>query len=66
MKDLVPDRPDSLYTIGYMLFGRASIFILASIFFLNGFGLCMIYFIVFGDTAGQLASSFKEGEELGS
>ena len=65
IRDLVPDKPDSLYEIGYMLFGRKSIFILASVFFLNGFGLCMIYFIVFGDTAGQLAASFTSDYELG-
>ena len=52
IKDIVPDRPDSLYEIGYMIMGRKSIFILASILIINAFGLCMIYFIVFGDTAG--------------
>ena len=66
LKDLIPDRPDSLYEIGYMILGRTSIFVLASIFFLNSFGLCMIYFIVFGDTGGQIAASFVEGGELGS
>ena len=52
IKDIVPDKPDSLYEIGYMIMGRKSIFILASILIINSFGLCMIYFIVFGDTAG--------------
>ena len=52
VKDVVPENPDSLYEIGYMILGRKSIFILASIFIINAFGLCMIYFIVFGDTAG--------------
>ena len=52
VKDIVPENPDSLYEIGYMILGRKSIFILASIFIINAFGLCMIYFIVFGDTAG--------------
>ena len=67
MRDLVPDKPDSLYEIGYMIIGRSSIFVLGSIFFINAFGLCMIYFIVFGDTLAQLAVSFSGGEEtLGS
>jgi len=66
VKDLVPDKPDSLYEIGYMLVGRASIFVLASIFIINSFGLCMIYFIVFGDTFGQLVASFTDDQELGS
>ena len=52
VKDLVPDHPESLYEIGYLLMGRASIFVLASTFIVNSFGLCLIYFSVFGDTAG--------------
>ena len=66
IKDLVPDKPDSLYEIGYMILGRSSIFLLASILIINSFGLCMIYFIVFGDTAGQLAASFTDNEVLDS
>ena len=52
IKDIVPDSPTSLYEIGYMIVGRASIFLLGSVFFLNSVGLCMIYFMVFGDTGG--------------
>ena len=66
VRDLVPDKPDSLYEIGYMILGRKSIFVLASIFLINSLGLCMIYFIVFGDTAGQLAASFTTDEKLGT
>jgi amino acid permease len=66
VKDLVPGKPDSLYEIGYFIMGRASIFMLGSIFVVNSLGLCMIYFIVFGDTAGQLAASFTESEVLDS
>ena len=66
IKDIVPDHPDSLYEIGYMIMGRASIFLLASILIINALGLCMIYFIVFGDTAGQLAASFTAAEHLGT
>ena len=49
-KDLIPGQPESLYEIGYMLIGRASLFIIASILIINAFGVVMIYFIVFGDT----------------
>lgn len=49
-----------------MIVGRKSIFILASIFIINSFGLCMIYFIVFGDTFGQLVASFTDDQELDS
>ena len=51
VRDLVPDRPDSLYEIGYIILGRISIYMLASIFLITSLGLCIIYFIVFGDTA---------------
>ena len=66
IKDIVPDHPDSLYELGFMIMGRKSIFLLASILIINSFGLCMIYFIVFGDTAGQLVASFTENETLDS
>ena len=51
-KDIVPGMPETLYEIGYLVVGRASIYIIASIICINAFGLCIIYFIVFGDTAG--------------
>lgn len=54
IKDTIPDRPESLYEIGYMLLRRKSIFIIATITSILSFGLMMIYFIVFGDTAAQL------------
>ena len=66
IKDAVPDKPTSLYELGYMLNGRASIFIIAITMIINSLGLCMIYFITFGDTMGQLVASFVDGAELGS
>jgi len=64
--EIIPSHPDNLYEIGYILFGRCSIFFLSSMICINTIGICMIYFIVFGDTAGQLAASFTDGETLGS
>ena len=62
VKDLIPDKPESLYEIGYMVLGRSAIFYVAVIQFINSFGLMLVYFIVFGDTAGQLfANIFNEG-----
>jgi amino acid permease len=58
MHALVPDRPDSLYEIGYMLSGRSTIFVNAIICVVNSIGLMMIYFIVFSETMGQLVGSF--------
>jgi hypothetical protein len=48
VKDGLPDSPESLYEIGYMLLGTKSIYALACILIVNSFGLCLIYFIVFG------------------
>lgn len=50
-KDIVPDKPSSLYEIGYMVMGRNSIFIVGGVQFLNSFGLMLVYFILFGDTS---------------
>ena len=61
-KDIVPDKPESLYEIGYMVMGRSSIFMVGGVQFINSFGLMMVYFIIFGDTAGQLfANIFGSG-----
>ena len=57
-RELVPENPISTYEIGYILAGRAFIFVLAIILCINSFGICIIYFMVFGETAGQLACSF--------
>jgi len=57
LKDIIPDKPESLYEIGYMVIGRPSIFLLAIVLIINAFGLCMLYFIVFGDTAKAFVAS---------
>ena len=49
-KDRIPDMPESLYEIGYMLFGRAAIIFIAATLAVTSLGVCMIYFITFGDT----------------
>jgi len=51
-KDIVPDKPDSLYEIGFMVMGRSSIYLVGGVQFINSFGLMMVYFIIFGDTSG--------------
>lgn len=62
IKAKVPDKPESLYEIGYMLVGRNSIFMIAAICVVNAFGLMLIYFIVFSDTAKQLVSNVSGAE----
>lgn len=51
-KENIPGKPESLYEIGYMVMGRNSIFLVGFIQFINAFFLCILYFIVFGDTLG--------------
>ena len=66
VKDIIPDHPESLYEIGFLVIGRSAIFIVALIQFILSFGLMLVYFIVFGDTAGQLlANVFNNGDTVG-
>jgi len=61
-KDLIPDKPESMYEIGYMVLERGSIFMVGVIQFINSFFLILLYFIVFGETAAQLfANMFNDG-----
>ena len=53
-KDLTPGKPESLYELGYILFGRQSIFMISAILVFNAFGMCMIYFNLFASTAESL------------
>lgn len=55
---LVQGKPESIFEIGYILFKRNSIFAFAFILFANSFGICMVYFIIFGSTMGSLVGSF--------
>ena len=65
-KDACPDQPESLYEIGFLIIGRTAIFLLGFIYSIASLGLCMIYFITYGDTLGQLVASLVEGESLNS
>ena len=51
LRDSIPGKPNSLFEIGYMLQGRKSIFFVCVPKLCLSFGMMMIYFIVFGDTA---------------
>jgi amino acid permease len=50
-KDLIPDKPESLCEIAYMILERKSIFYVAFATVISSFGLMLVYFIVIGDTA---------------
>ena len=53
-KDLMPVVVNSHYETGFLTFGRASIYMICLINLIGGFGLMMIYFIVFGDTTASI------------
>jgi amino acid permease len=60
-KEIIPDKPESYYEMGYMVQGRKSIFSVGFIQFINAFFGCILYFIVFGDTSAQLAANTFNG-----
>lgn len=62
-KDLIPGKPESMFEIGYVLFKRNAIFGISFILALYSFGLCMVYFIIFGQTMGSLAGAAFYGTE---
>jgi len=54
-KDLSPTYVESMYELGFVSMGKASIYFISVITNLSGVGCIMIYFIVFGDIAASLA-----------
>ena len=52
--EYLPGKPESMFEIGYLLFRRTGIFIVAFVVIFNSFGLILIYFITFGDTAHKI------------
>lgn len=57
-KMLTPVTVDSLYELCYVNMGKWSIHLIALIAVINNIGFCIIYFILFSDTAAQLALGF--------
>jgi len=53
-KDLIPGKPESMFEIGYYLFGRKSIFFIAAMILIWSAGICLIVTIVLGETWGSL------------
>ena len=49
-RQICPDRPQSMYEIGFLILGRSSIFWISFIIFVNSFFLLVIFFNVFGET----------------
>lgn len=53
-KDLTPRKLESIYEIAYLLFGRASIFIVCTIMFLSNYGAIVLFYMIIGETLGTL------------
>lgn len=60
---MIPDRPESFYEVGFMLYRRFSIFYISFIMFVNSFGLIVVYFIVFGDISISLHKAITNDED---
>ena len=63
-KDLSPKHNESMYELGYLLIGRPAIFLICIVNFLYCSGLLMMYFIIFGDTMGEIISQIVTGEDI--
>jgi len=61
-KELTPVPVESLYEIGFVALGSRSIYLISLLTGVSSFGLMMIYFIVFGDTAASLVRQINEDE----
>ena len=68
-KDLTPMKPESMYEISYVLFGRASIFVVCFFIFVRNFGCLIINYMIIGETLStmmlQAFSHPVEGSETG-
>ena len=57
VKDLAPTYVESLYELGFVTMGVASIYLISSLVLISGIGCIMIYFIVFSNISASLAES---------
>lgn len=61
-KDLSPTYVESMYELGYVTMGTASIYILSVIILISGLGCMIIYFIVFSDISKSLVDLAYKNE----
>ena len=58
--DLSPTYVESLYELGFVVMGTASIYIISMLNVVSNLGCMMIYFIVFGDISASLAKQMYD------
>ena len=63
-KDMVPVHVESLYEIGFVSMGTASIYFISITMIIAGFGVMMIYFIIFGDISASIAKAIINDENF--
>ena len=51
---LIPNKPTTMHGVGYALYGRWAIFVMAFLSTALASGLCMCYLIVLGETTVSL------------
>ena len=64
-KDLTPKKPESVYEIAYVLFGRPSIFVVTITMFISIYGALVMYYMVIGDTLSTIMISLLTEPENG-
>ena len=54
VKELMPNRADSVHEIAYTMFGRGSIFVICTVLFLHCLGALILFYMMIGDTISEL------------
>lgn len=57
VKDMSPTYVESLYELGFVTMGKASIYVFSILILISGVGCTMIYFIVFSNISASLAQA---------
>ena len=60
VKDMTPSKPESVFEIAHILFGRPAIFVVCLVQYFLNYVLIVLYFIIIGDILGQLTVHFLE------
>ena len=58
-REVCPDKPSSMFEIGYLIMGRSSIFAICFTIWINSFFLIIIFISVWGETAETFVSDLR-------